>query len=213
MEIQKKEESKKRKRRPYAVVLDYDDTCVDFIGFLCTLHNHLHGTCMTRRDVVNWCFSDIDMKDARGHTVTGAEFNSTFKEWENDGLYASLPALKDARRAIDLMKTLGYKVIILTARDEKYRKQTELNAMHQHLKYDELHFSNDKVKTIRELSKVYNIKMFADDKASTVISIAEKCKVKHVFLIDQEHNSDIDDDDIVRVKDIMETIRYLPDVS
>jgi len=205
----------KRKRRPYAIVLDYDDTVVDFIGFLCMVHNSIHGTCMTRRDVINWGFKDINMKDARGNTVTGAEFTKTFEEWEENGLYAALPAFKDARRAVDIMRKMGYKIIILTARDEKYRKQTELNAMHQHIYYDELHFSDDKVKTIRELSKTYNIKMFADDKAETVLKIVEKCKVKHVFIIDQEHNKDIDDDeeDIIRVRDIMEAIRYLPDVN
>ena len=203
---------KKYKRRPHAVVLDYDDTVVDFIGFLCMVHNHLHGTCMTRRDVVNWGFKDINMKDARGNTVTGAEFNQTFKDWEAHGLYASLPAFKDAKRAIDLIRKMGYKIIIMTARGEKYRQETELNTMHQGIHYDELHFSDDKVKTIRELSKTYNIKMFADDKADTVLKVAEKCKVKHVFIVDAEHNKDIDDDeDIIRVRDIMEAIRYLPD--
>ncbi len=203
---------KKYKRRPHAIVLDYDDTVVDFIGFLCMVHNHLHGTCMTRRDVINWGFKDINMEDARGQAVTGAEFNQTFKDWEPHGLYASLPAFKDARRAIDLMRKMGYKIIIMTARGEKYRQETELNAMHQGITYDELRFSDDKVKTIRELSKTYNIKMFADDKADTVLRVAEKCKVKHVFIIDQEHNKDIDEDeDIIRVRDIMEAIRYLPD--
>jgi uncharacterized HAD superfamily protein len=153
------------------------------------------------------------MNDARGNTVTGAEFNQTFQDWEANGLYASLPAFKDAKRAINLMRKMGYKIIIMTARGEKYRKETELNAMHQGIVYDELHFSDDKVKTIRELSKQYNIKMFADDKADTVLRVAEKCKVKHVFIIDQEHNKGVeeDDDDIIRVRDIMEAIRYLPD--
>lgn len=205
----------KRKRRPYAIVLDYDDTVVNFIGFLCTIHNHINGTCITGRDIINWGFKDINMKDARGNTVTGADLDKTFKDWESNGLYASLPAFKDARRAIELMRKLGYKIIIVTARDEKYRKETELNAMHQHIHYDELHFSQDKVKTIRELNKTYNIKMFADDKAVTVLDIADKCRIKYTFIIDQEHNKYIDDDeeDIIRIKDIMEAIRYLPDVN
>ena len=219
-----KNDKPKRKRKPHAVVLDYDDTVVDFMGFLCSVHNLYNGTCMTKNDVKGWGFKGVSLTDARGNTVTGEELMNTFKTYEKHGIYASLPVIREARKAIYDMRTLGYKVIILTARDEKYKEQTEINAMHQKVVYDELHFSSDKVKILKELSKRYNIRAFADDRAQTVLKVMDKSKVKNVFLVDAAHNRNLDeiatemnieveDGDIKRIRDIYEILRELPDVN
>ena len=205
---------KKRNRRPFAIVLDYDDTIVEFTSFLCTLHNKLNNTCITKSDVKEWHFNSINMSDVRGNTVTGEDFTKTYKTYEKNGLYAALPAMRDAVHAIKLMRKMGYKVVILTARDPIFEKDTELNAIHQGIEYDEIVFNIDKVSAIRSLKKKYNIKMFADDKESTVLKVAEKCNIEHIFLVDETLSKEIDDnEDIIPVRDIMDSIRYLKDKS
>ena len=42
---------KKRKRKQKAIVVDYDDTVVDFMGFLCHLYNVKNSTCVSPNDL------------------------------------------------------------------------------------------------------------------------------------------------------------------
>jgi predicted secreted acid phosphatase len=209
-------DEKKRKRKPKAIILDADDTIFNFLGGICKIHNKRNGTCITPQDLTAWDFGATEMKDARGNSVNGTELRQTWKDYEDSGLYACLSLIGDAAFALHLMKDLGYKIIILTARPEKYGKDTELNLIfnniHQYV--DEIYFNSDKVKKIKELSKTYNVVMFADDRATTVQDIYENCKVRNVILIEKAHNSDAEvDPEIHRVKDLMETIRLLKDYS
>lgn len=192
-----------------AIVLDMDDTIVAFSEFLCRLHNSLNNTCITIKDLTSWDFGDVDMKDAQGNQVTGKDLMKTFHDYESHGLYAALPVIKDARFAIQLMQSLNYKVIIVTARKEEFQTQTILNTIHQKIPYDKLIFSSDKVKTIKELNKKYHIRAFADDKLSTVEAVSEGCKVDQCFLIDMPHNQNCSDEDIIRVDTLFEVVRYL----
>ncbi len=206
---------RKRRTKPKAIVLDYDDTVVAFLQTLCRIHNLKHGTCLTDHDIKTWNFDDIDIIDARGVRVIGKELRETFKITEEHGLYALLPPLDYAKYALDTMSEIGYKIIIMTARDERFRETTELNALERELTYDEMHFSKDKVKTIKELSKIYNIVMFVDDKASTVQSVSENCRVKQVCLINKAHNKsvEVDEEEIIRVNDLMDCVKALKRIN
>jgi uncharacterized HAD superfamily protein len=103
----------------------------------------------------------------------------------------------------------------LTARNERFRLATEYNLNDQDIYYDELYFSKDKVKIIKQLSKEYNIVMFADDKASTVKSVAESCKVKNIFLINKAHNKEeeIDEEEVKRANDLMDCLKELKSIN
>lgn len=207
-----KEEVKetKRKRREWAIALDYDDTVVDFLGHLCSWHNHLHGTAISKNDIPAWNFSGLDVRDTKGNQVTGEDLMKTFTDYEGDGLYACLPALPNALKAMNLFKRMGYKIVVITARKEQFRRATEMNAWNQNFPIDEVVFSSDKVGSLRELNKRYNIKAFCDDKLVTVEDIYNRCNIDKVFLMTQAHNKNIEiADGIIRVNDLVECVRYL----
>jgi len=209
-------EKSKPKKKEKIVVLDADDTIFDFLGGLCKVHNKRNGTCITPADIEDWNFESLEMKDARGNVVKGVDFRKTFTDYEADGLYVGLDILGDADFALELIKKLGYKIIILTARDDKYGKQTELNLIFNRISsyVDDIFFKADKVKKIKELSKVYHVVMFVDDRATTVASVLDNCNVDKVFLVDKGHNKTVElDEEIIRVKDLYGTVKYLKDLN
>ena len=204
------------KRKERVIVVDYDDTCVDFIGFLCRLHNKLYKTCITPADFKDYDFDMVEIKDARNNVVHGEEIRNTFLEYETEGLYAALPPLPEAKHALKFMKSLGYKIIILTARKEEYKKQTMMNILHNDMPHDEVIFcpSDLKAKKLRQLSRIYNIQMFADDKASTILDVSENTNIKMVVCVNQPHNMGTKlDDEVIRVDSLFEAVRYLKDIS
>jgi len=199
-----------------AVVLDYDDTICDFLGFLCRIYNKLNNTCISPTDITEYCFDNVNFKDVRGNEVTGDQLLETFEEYEKHGLYAAIPLLPESLHALNIMRNLGYKLIILTARPKEYEKQTMLNILHQNVPYDEVLFcpSDEKAKMIRKLSKRYNIQMFADDKASTIEDVYENCNVNNVVIITKPHNVDMEiDEDIIRVQSLFDSVRYLKEIK
>jgi len=213
IKIERKKYTKKVKEK--AIVVDYDDTVVGFLQALCKAHNKRYGTCISHNDIKTWDFGDMDITDARGNRVTGHDLRATFKLYEDNGLYAALKPLDYSKYALDTAHEIGYKVIILTARKEKYRLATEYNLDDQDIYYDELHFSDDKVKSLKQLAKTYDIVMFADDRASTVLEVAEKCRVKKVFLINAPHNInlEIDEDLVIRTNDLMDCLKELKQIN
>lgn len=210
------EKKRGRPRKIPTIVCDNDDTIVNFLSGLCKVFNKRYGTCITENDLATWNFDDLLIKDARGSEVKGEDIRKTFMEYENHGLYVGLDLLESSYDALKWMKKLGYKVIILTARDEKYGKDTELNLIFNNIAQfvDEVYFEKDKVKKIQELSKTHKICLFADDKASTVNAVAEGCKVDHIILIDKAHNRNEEVvEDVKRLRTLFEAVRFLKDYS
>lgn len=204
----------KRKYKKKVTIWDLDDTCCHFLPELCRLHNKLYGTCVNETDIQDWNFDSLEIKDARGNIVTGKQLRETFKEYEEHGLYSILPFISDAKQTLMFVKKLGYKIIFLTARPPKFEKATILNLIKNDIDYDELYFEEDKVKKIKELSKIYNVQLFVDDKASTVEQVNEKCKVNNVYLINKSYNRDEEvDEDVIRIDNIMECLKKLKDLN
>jgi len=203
-----------RKCKIPTVILDLDDTCVSFLGYLCHVHNNLHQTSVNVNDITNWDFRDMEEVDVRGNKVTGAELLKTFRKYENHGLYAQLPTLPYAKQAIALMKKLGYKIIIMTARKKEFEKQTILNLIYHNIPHDKIIFTDEKAKEIKKLQRTHRTVVFADDKLSTVEDVADSCKVEHVFLVDMKHNQDVElDESIKRIGNLFECVRFLEDVT
>lgn len=199
-----------KKRR--AIILDLDDTIVDFLTCLTKLYNAKHGTCISPADLTSWDFKDISMKDARGNEVDGKNLREFFIEYENHGLYAALPVIEEAKRAIDFAKDLGYRIFIMTARNEKFKIATEINLIMHGIQYDKLICDWDKVKRINELSEKYDIEVFADDKYATVKAVKDKCDVKYCLLVSKGHNLSIEEDKgITRISTIFEMSKLLTD--
>lgn len=205
------------RKKEKAVVLDVDDTLVSFLSYLCFLHNKLHGTSLSEHDIKEWAFDNLDLTDVRGNKVTGEQLNETFHEYESEGLYARLPAIKESRFGVELMRDLGYKIILMTARKPEFHKQTILNLISNKIDYDELYFTKEKVKKINALAKDYNIMLFADDKYETVLDVYENAKIHkngQVCLINKSHNQDKElDEGILRINTVFEAVRFLKKVK
>jgi len=116
-----------------ALILDYDDTCVGFTQFLILTHNRIHGTSFIPSDIRGW---DLPK-----------ELNDLYKRFENHGLYNSLPILPGVREVLNHFTMVkGYKIIILTARPERYGEDTYLHLITNDIKFDELIFEKEKKK-------------------------------------------------------------------
>lgn len=204
-----------RKMKPKAVVFDSDDCLVGFMQGLCDLHNKIYKTCVTPSDIKEYDMTKAHMIDVNKNEVEGQALMDTFKEYEDHGIYAALEPLPFAERALHIIRKFGYYIIVLTARPEKYRKQTEMNFLKHNLHFDEVVFaeSREKAKTIRKLAKTYNIVAFADDKATTCIDVNESTNVNQVYIVNQKHNEDFElDEDIQRVNSVFDIVRNLPDL-
>lgn len=209
-----KETRTKRRKKIPAVVLDIDDTIVDFIGFLCYLYNHKYGTTITEADLISWGFEEAKVTDVRGNVVNGSELRQFFIEYENHGLYSALPPIKESVLAMSLMKTLGYKIILLTARKKDFEKDTEINFIVNNIPYDEIIFGGNKVDHIVELAKTHQIAIFADDKFDYIKSIWDTDHVGTCYLINRSHNRNAEElEGVFRVNDLLEVVRHLPDVT
>jgi len=174
--------------REKAVILDCDDVIVDFVGYICTLHNKHHKTTWTKHDLKEYNLPlRVETINIDGDVITKGLFK-TFKEYENHGVYALVPVFEESRQAMQLLKALNYKIIVLTARDPKFKKVTELHFTHHNLPCDEFFFSKDKPTIINELKEKYNVIAFVDDKAETIRAVKEKCDIKNVCLMDQPQN-------------------------
>lgn len=217
-------DKKVRKAKIPAIVCDLDDTICDFVGGVVQLYNKRHKTCISPSMMSDWNWNSLSVTDARGTKVTGVDLRKVYEEYEPEGLYACLEALPFVAQALDIIQKLGYKIIIITARGNKYGKQTELNLLTRRIPHDEglVFFKDDdkedtetfKVRKIKELSKTYKIAFFADDKPSTAQAVQEGCNVGKVFLINKAHNRSVDiPEDVLRIDDLLETVRYLKDVS
>jgi uncharacterized HAD superfamily protein len=203
-------------KKKKAVCCDLDDTISNFLKTLCHIHNVKNNTCLSDNDITDWDFEKLNITDARGNTVNGKNLRETYKYFEDHGLYAILSPLDYAKYALDTAHEIGYTVIILTARPEKYKAQTELNLISQDIYYDEIYYEWDKCKKLDELSLKYNIIFFADDKVNTVQAVAKNCQVKNCFLINKPYNKNVileEDSNIVRVNDLMDCIKELKKVN
>jgi len=197
-------------QKPKAVCLDVDDVIADFIGFLILIHNKRHKTYLTRNEISGYPMKGDEIEDIYGDIVPNENIIKTFKDLEPHGLYAILPIFPEARQAMILMKELGYKIILMTARPTKFKEQTILNLQRNDVPYDELFFEKDKAEKINKLKDKYDIVLFADDRASTVKSVNNNCNVQYPVLVNRPHNEKSSlSKNITRVDDLLETIKLL----
>jgi uncharacterized HAD superfamily protein len=210
-------EKKKKEKKPKAVILDLDDVIVDFLGGLCELYNKHNKTSLSISDLTEWDWKNLDFKDARGNVVKGEALHKLFGEYESN-IYVGLEPLPYALRALDTIRMYGYKIFIITARNCSFGKSTELNLMFKKIPHDEVFHKDSKeqktedfkVNKIKELSKMYHISFFVDDKLETAQAVFDNCRVDRVYLLNKSHNKEFEvSEDIIRINDLVETIRHL----
>ena len=177
-------------RKPKCICLDIDDTLLDFIGHLCTVHNNMYGTNYKRTDITDWSLPE--------------ELRKTFKDYEN-WIYTSQPVLPKVIKQLQFFRDEQYSIILMTARDELYRKHTIFNLALNGIKFDELFFNKNKSLKLNRLAEKYNIHLFADDKIETVNKVRRDTDIMHVFLINTPANRNEDvEEGIIRINNIYE---------
>ena len=202
-----------RKRKEKIIILDFDDTISAFLSALCSLHNSFYGTSVTANDIKEWNFDSLNFTDMNGKTVKGKELRKTFLDYE-DGIYGVMKPFHNSIQALEQIRSLGYKIFIMTARKKMFERQTDVNIRANGIPCDQLMFIKDKARKIKELQEKYDVVVFADDKASTCESVKKKCDVDNVFIVNQAHNIDSElKEEVVRVTSLMEIVRHLPAVN
>jgi uncharacterized HAD superfamily protein len=197
-------------RKKKAIVCDIDDTIVDFLGQLCYDYNKINGTCITCNDLTSWDFDNISFKDVRGNEVNGKDLIALMRRSEKAGLYSRVDILRDADYALEIMKGLGYEIILMTARPETFGEETYFYLLKHGIVYDELIFTQDKAASINNLRDKYHFTMFVDDSAKHLENVDSNCYVENICCIERGHNKNIElDKSIIRVKSLFECIRYL----
>lgn len=216
--------------KPKAVVLDIDDVIDDFCGGLCWVHNLINKTHVSANDIRDWDFETLKIKDKNGNEVIGSDLRKTFEYWEEHGLYSNLKLLPGVYDAIKKIKDYQYKIILLTARKKKYEDETKIHLWREGIEFDEIYSKGEddgddfKTKKIRQLSRTYNIQLFADDKYSTVENVAENTNVNFVCLIETASTRDlpviegdienrlVKNEDIHKFIDLYDAVRMLRDL-
>ena len=161
-------------KKPIAGIYDIDDTCVNFVGHTCSIHYWLKGEDIKESDLTEWRLPD--------------SLNKTFRDYE-ELIYASQRALPKVIKALDRFRENGYKIILMTARDSEHKRVTEFNLAFNKIRYDgEIYFNKNKSLKINRLSELYDIRMFVDDKLSTVNKVRQETDVPFVYLINTYAN-------------------------
>lgn len=173
-----------------SVIFDIDDTCLDFIGFTCKLHFLITGKLYKKEDITEW---DLP-----------TDLYATFKEYEN-WIYVSQPIFPKVIQTIDKLRKLDYKIILMTARPEVFKKHTQFNLALNKVYYDLLLFNKNKSLKINRLSEDYDIRIFCDDKLETVNKVKKGTQVPSVYLINTSANRNEDvEEGIIRINNIHE---------
>ena len=196
-------------KKQKAFVFDIDDTLVFFIAFLCMLYYKIKFILLSESDL-SWELEYKDGLNQDGSQIYNNDVYKLYKEYENEGLYSSLPLIPGARETLDSIRRLGYKVIILTARPPKYKKETYLYFLMNNLYYDKIIHNSDKVEALNKLAEKYDIIGFADDKLSTIHSVAIECEIDNIFLVNRPHNrTESIHPKIRRVNNVLECVRII----
>jgi uncharacterized HAD superfamily protein len=174
-----------------AVCLDLDDCTLNFMDVLCELHNLLYGTNIQVSDFTEWNLPD----DVRKTFLDNEEF-----------IYSQLKPKAGVINTLEKVRELGYSIVFLTARSDKFKRVTELNLLMNGIKYEEIFFNKRKALKINRLKDEYQIEVFADDKFDTVEKVSEKTSVSNVYLIGMPSNKNEE------IKGDFKRIRYMSEI-
>jgi len=160
--------------RPKAIAIDLDDCVLNFLHVLLRLHNEIHKTAYRPRDMRKW--------------VLPEDVAQTFKDYE-EYLYASLSKKPGVEEALKRIRAKNYKIVFITARNEKFREATEFNLKRLGIEFDELFFNSRKALKLNRLSELFDICAFIDDKVETVEAVREKTDIPNIYLVRMPSNS------------------------
>ena len=106
-------------------------------------------------------------------------------------IYSNVIPLHKAKETINYLFEIGFKIILITARDQSFRQLTSKWLKDHGIKYTQLHHEDNKAPLAAEM----NIELFIDDNQENAIQIAQK--EIDVLLMDKYHNQDIGDHELI----------------
>lgn len=191
--------STKNKQSKPAICLDLDDCVLNFMEVLIEMHNKNNNTNVQLTDFKEWSLPSPVLK--------------TFLENE-EKIYSLLKPKPKVIEAINEIKALGYKVLFLTARKKKFKKVTEDNLKENNIEYDAIYFNKKKSLKINKLVDEYLVRVFVDDKYSTVKEVSENTNVPEVCLMDMPSNKKENSNSLIRrIKNLKQILKKLPKIS
>ncbi len=114
-----------------------------------------------------------DLKKVKDSYNFAEAFNLSAAELDNfmaenlARIYSSVPPSREARKTLEELKKQGNSIVIITARDEKFREITENWLIRNNFSFDRLYHSDEK----GSLAARENIRVFVDDHKDNVCDL------------------------------------------
>lgn len=119
-------------------------------------------------------------------------------------IFSSVPPYQEAIDLLTKLKSIGHKIILITARHEEYRNITETWLNKYNIPYDKLYHDEDKA----PLALNENLKLFIDDHKDNVREI--KSAGIPALLFTRDHNLEANEDEYTaRVNNWQEIKEYI----
>jgi hypothetical protein len=165
--------------RKFTIGIDIDDVIADLHGILWEMASK---------------YIPLDEEDKKQYHVEDTKHGTKelrsrlFKEMYDKGMVANMPTIPGAVEKINELHNKGHRIILITARSQGWRDQTEQWLKKIGLKYDKLVMTagEGKSKEARE----EGIDVFIDDRPDWVESLVDTGDIK-VMVFDQPWNAEI----------------------
>lgn len=124
------------KTKPKTIVLDADDTLVQFVAPMLRLVNLLNDTRITVDDITEKV-PHVSLEEIIPEEI----WVPSMQFFEDGGGYATLTPMDGVRTSLERLKAAGHKIIIVTARPRHFHRQTELCMALNKLPYDKIYYT------------------------------------------------------------------------
>ncbi len=150
------------------IILDYDNTLVDFSSPFLALFNKMNNSTITVKDIVHYSFGDNTFKSPNNH-IKGKDIDLFFLENKHEA-HKNLNLYEEVALFLSEIDRDWWDIVIITARHEEFVGQT-----HKCLKenkidsfFDEIIYTSKKAEFISLLKHRYDRIIFVDDKHTEV---------------------------------------------
>ena len=148
------------------IIIDYDNTLVDFMRNLLDRFNEHHQISITLNDINEYNFEHCSF-DENG--INGIFLNEFFLANISES-YLDLVAYPDSKEFLKNAQSNGYRIEVVTARNSEHSKETtdclKANELGPYL--DEIVYTHNKAEYIKSIKDEYSEIIFIDDKKEEI---------------------------------------------
>lgn len=161
------------------ICLDIDNVIVDFLGQFIRVFNLKKNTRLVISDITSFL-----PHESLESLISENDWDDIFAYCEENGLYATLKSYDGARTSIENLMKEGHEVYCLTARNSKFRGETEMSFLLNGLPNLKIYYApKSKYRMLKKLAP----DVFVDD-SLTNCEEALKANVKSIYIMDQPYN-------------------------